>query len=153
MRNKPHNIYGVGVNYRADISKDILNHLDKIDLIEVFTEKFFIKDDDTTLQEIIKNKPVVLHGLDISIGSSDNLSEEYLKNLSQTLNEVDCAWFSDHIALTQQDGVEVGHLMPVQFSESSAENIISKVNAIQKITNKPFILENITYYESIQPTV
>lgn len=149
MFRKNDSFYGVGVNYRSEISNDILENIDKIDLIEVFTEKFFIKDDGKILNEITSRVPTILHGLDMSIGSSDILDQEYLSNLKIALNSTNFEWFSDHISLTKQDNIELGHLMPVQFSEESVDNIVEKAKYIANLTKKPFLLENITYYYSI----
>ena len=46
MFHKPNDIIGVGVNYRTDIGMDILKNINCIDCIEIYTEKFFIKDHD-----------------------------------------------------------------------------------------------------------
>lgn len=139
-------LIGVGINYRTEIGKDILAFANKIDCLEVYTEKFFINDDDPVVQEIIKTIPLVLHGLDLSVGSSADISDSYFNNLKNLLNKVNFEWFSDHISLTQEEDIEVGHLMPIQFSEQVAENIIKKVKAISCLSDKPFLLENITYY-------
>ncbi len=143
---KTDKLIGVGVNYRTEIGKDILAFVNKIDFVEVYTEKFFINDDDPVVQEIIKTVPLVLHGLDLSVGSSAEISDNYFNNLKKILNKVNFEWFSDHISLTQEEDIEVGHLMPIQFSEQVAENVIKKVKAISSLSDKPFLLENITYY-------
>lgn len=149
MFNKPNNVLGVGVNYRTEIGKDILKNIEEIDFLEVYTEKFFIKEDDKVIEEIIQKIPIVLHGLDLSIGSSEKVDETYLAGLENVMKEQNFEWFSDHISLTKHGDTEVGHLMPVQFSEEIAFNIIEKVNLVSKLTKKPFLLENITYYYEI----
>lgn len=149
MFHKPNDIIGVGVNYRTDIGMDILKNINCIDCIEIYTEKFFIKDHDAIFEEILDRLPVLLHGLDLSVGSSGNIDTEYLENLENVLESIDHLWFSEHISLTQESGVEVGHLMPIQFSQEVADNIIAKVYAIKKLSSKPFLLENITYYYKI----
>lgn len=146
MFKKNDKILGVGVNYRTEIGNDILSFIDKIDCIEVYTEKFFIKDDDKIIQKIIDSVPLVLHGLDLSVGSSGTTDEKYYTNLKNVIDSLEFSWFSDHISLTKEEGFEVGHLMPIQFSEEVANNIVSKVKKICNLSSKPFLLENITYY-------
>ncbi len=140
---------GVGINYRSDIAADIWKEIDKIDFLEVYTEKFFIKDDDPLLQKIITQVPLVLHGLDLSIGSTETIDADYQRKITHVLNEQKYEWFSDHLSLTQQSGVEVGHLMPIQFSEAVVETVVDKIKIIASLSKQPFLLENITYYYPI----
>ena len=150
MFNKPNDMIGVGVNYRSDINTHILNNISSFDCVEIYTEKFFIKDHDETFEKILSHLPVLLHGLDLSVGSSSNeIDAEYLKDLKSVLKKVEHLWFSEHICLTKEDNVEVGHLMPVQFSHEVADDIVRKVLTIKELSNKPFLLENITYYYKI----
>jgi uncharacterized protein (UPF0276 family) len=139
---------GVGVNYRSEIGKDILENIAEIDFLEVYTEKFFIKNEDPIVEAIIAKIPLVLHGLDLSIGSNKPLDMKYYEKLSSSFKEINFEWFSDHISLTEEE-VEVGHLMPVQFSEVVLNNITTKVKMMKQLTSKPFLLENITYYYPI----
>jgi len=146
---KPAERLGVGINYRNEIGRDILKHIRNIDCIEIYTEKFFIQDHDITFEKIVKQLPILLHGLDLSIGSSNEIDPKYLKNLSSVLERIEHHWFSEHISLTKEGEVEVGHLMPVQFSQEIADRIINKAIQIQSLSKKPFLLENITYYYAL----
>ena len=140
---------GVGISYMNAIGEKIEENINVFDFIEAYSERFFIKDDNSRLRRIIKDKPLVLHGLDLSIGSPENINEEYCDKLESIINETQCHWFSDHISLTRVDGIEVGHLMPISFSEENIELIVTKVKALKKRVSRPFLLENITYYYKI----
>ncbi len=140
---------GVGISYMNTIGEQIENNLHEFDFIEAYSERFFIKDDNSRLRRIIKNKPLVLHGLDLSIGSPEAIDEGYCDKLETIVQKTNCHWFSDHISLTRIDDVEVGHLMPISFNEENIDLIVSKVHALQRRIKKPFLLENITYYYKI----
>jgi uncharacterized protein (UPF0276 family) len=149
MYKKPGSNFGVGINYHHHFGEDILRNISQIDFIEVFTEKFFVKENDETLSKILKNIPLVLHGLDLSIGSSGPVKMEYLEKLRSLFNEINFEWFSDHVSLTHENNFEVGHLMPVQFSEENVFEISTKAKKVASLTSTPFLLENITYYYPI----
>tara|TARA_R110002126_G_scaffold71743_1_gene179649 strand:+ start:1876 stop:2718 length:843 start_codon:yes stop_codon:yes gene_type:complete len=140
---------GVGISYMNAIGEHIEKNLDVFDFIEAYSERFFIRDDNSLLSRIIKNKPLVLHGLDLSIGSPEAVDEAYCAKLEAIIEETNCHWFSDHISLTKIENVEVGHLMPISFNDESIELIVSKVKSLTKRVSKPFLLENITYYYKI----
>jgi len=127
----------------------IEKNIGEFDFIEAYSERFFIKDENSRLRRIAQDKPLVLHGLDLSIGSPEIIDEDYLDKLEIIIKETNCHWFSDHISLTKIDNIEVGHLMPISFNEENIDLIASKVKALQKRIDKPFLLENITYYYKI----
>jgi len=137
---------GVGINYKSAINKDIFTHIEALDFLEIYTKKFFIKSNDFTLDNILKKIPIVLHGLDLSIGTYDEISLHYLQQLTEVINTIQFEWFSDHIAFTHDEVIEVGHLMPVAFNHRSKDNIVKKAKQIQQLSKKLFLLENITYY-------
>lgn len=140
---------GVGISYMNAIGEQIEKNIEKFDFIEAYSERFFIRDEYSLLSRIIKSKPLVLHGLDLSIGTPEEIDEEYCTKLETVINETNCHWFSDHISLTKIEDIEVGHLMPISFNEENIELIVSKVKSLTKRISKPFLLENITYYYKI----
>ncbi|HEX4045409.1 MAG TPA: DUF692 domain-containing protein [Gammaproteobacteria bacterium] len=147
MFHKPEKCFGVGINYRSECANEIIEHLSEVDFIEVNTERFFVDENNHQLDQITREIPVVLHGLTLSIGTENQLiNENYLQQLERTLTNIDCLWFSEHIAMTQVNDLEIRALMPVAFTEESINNIVKKAKEITKISQKPFILENITYY-------
>lgn len=144
---KPDSCLGVGVNYRSETSNDIIRYLEKIDFVEINTERFFLNTSNINLDHIIVSVPVVLHGLTLSIGTENKkISLDYLSNLSDTLQKIDCKWFSEHIAITSIEEIEIRSLMPVEFTEESIERIVNNAKCIIAVSKKPFLLENITYY-------
>lgn len=150
MFTKPSSCLGVGINFLNEISDDIIKNIDQIDFVEVNTERFFNDSKNVNLEKIIATVPLVLHGLSLSIGTSGEvINNDYIKKLSETLSITDCRWFSEHIAVTNVNGVEIRSLMPVGFDEESIDSIVRKARQIKALTNKPFLLENITYYYSM----
>lgn len=139
----------VGVNYKSQLRDELLANAHSLDILEVTTEKLFIQDDDPVLKALLTRLPVSLHGLDMSLGSSAALPEAYIADLSRALSTTSHEWFSDHLSLTAEDGVEVGHLMPMQLSEEHIERTVAKIQAVQKLSDRPFLIENITYYYPI----
>ena len=145
---KPAEHLGVGVNFRSEIAGDLIKNINYIDFVEINTERFFLNKNNPHIAKITQLVPVVLHGLTLSIGT-DPIDCEYMDNLTHTLNYVDCAWFSEHIAATNVNGMETRSLMPVTLNDQSIECIVTKAKKIKNLTKKPFLLENITYYYSM----
>lgn len=146
MKAEPGSSTLVGVNYKAQLRDELLENASALDILEVTTEKLFIKEDDPVLQSLIERLPISLHGLDMSLGSTASLDVDYLRKLKDVLSWYPHTWFSDHLSLTEEGGVEVGHLMPMKLSEEALANTIEKVRTVRRLSDKAFLIENITYY-------
>ncbi len=150
MFNKPDSCIGVGINFRSEISENIISNINKFDFIEINTERFFVGENNARLNQLVDLIPIVLHGLTLSIGTEkQNIPASYLDNLSRTLEKINCPWFSEHIAITNVNGIEIRALMPVEFTPESVQTIVNNAKKVMSLTNKPFLLENITYYYSM----
>ncbi|MCG3469627.1 DUF692 domain-containing protein, partial [Xenorhabdus bovienii] len=64
----------------------------------------------------------------MSLGTDDNLDTEYLENLKNVIINKKPMWYSDHLSATRHGNIEVGHLMPIQFSIENSYNIIYAIN-------------------------
>ena len=143
---KPKQYVGVGINYRTAVAKDILVNIHHLDCVEMNTERLFIDFNHPLITEIRQRVPVVLHGLTLSIGTDQEISESYLTALCSTLQKSPCAWFSEHLAVTHINQLAIRGLMPVAFNTASLSRIVKKAKHIQATTNHLFLLENIAYY-------
>lgn len=137
---------GVGINYKKELFEKLNSSKVILDFYELTTEYFFKSNYDKDIQAILENYPVILHGLDLSIGTVSKLDTHYLSQLSQAVTRTSPLWLSDHFAYTQVDDIATQQLMPLQFSIKNSQFIANKVKEICKITKKPVLLENITYY-------
>lgn len=137
---------GIGLNYKQELFTKLTTEKVNLDFYELTTEYFFKPNFDKDIKQVLEHYPIVLHGLDLSIGSSTALNKEYLADLEKAIHRTSPVWISDHFAYTNVDDVATHQLMPLQFSKDNEEFIIDKIREINKITNKPFLLENITYY-------
>ncbi len=77
---RPNVTLGVGLNYRSEISHDIISNLNHIDFIEINTERFFHNKSNSYLDKIINALPVVLHGLSLSQQSFSIINKIYLNS-------------------------------------------------------------------------
>jgi uncharacterized protein (UPF0276 family) len=90
--------------------------------------------------------PIVCHGVELSLGSLDSLNEKYLQDLKELVLKTNSPWFSDHLCFSSNQKVHFHDLLPTLRSKESIQVISDKINTIQDFINKPFALENISYY-------
>ncbi|MGH7130230.1 MAG: DUF692 domain-containing protein, partial [Planctomycetaceae bacterium] len=107
------------------------------------------------LDQIAERYRVVMHGVSLSIGSTDPLNFEYLRKLKSLAAAVDAAWVSDHICWTGVAARNTHDLLPVPFNEQTLKHVAGRVRIVQDVLERPLVLENpssyVTFADSTMP--
>ena len=140
-------VLGVGMGYRDPLRKEILQYTDGIDFLEITADNF-LQSPNTRwvfLDALRSRYTLIPHGLNLSLGSAEGLNREYLSELTELVQRVNPPWWSEHIAFTKAEGVEIGHLSPLPFNRESIDAFCDNVCEAQDRIETPLILENISY--------
>jgi uncharacterized protein len=98
------------------------------------------------IRAVAERYPIVLHGVSLSIGSSDPLNLDYLARLKRLADEVRPAWVSDHLCWTGVNGLSSHDLLPMPLTEESLRHVAGRVREVQDYLERPLILENPSSY-------
>jgi uncharacterized protein (UPF0276 family) len=98
------------------------------------------------LDHVTAHRPVVMHGVSLSIGSVDPLDLAYLDKLAELARQVNPIWISDHLCWTGTAGVNSHDLLPMPLTEASLAHVTARVRAVQERLGRPLILENPSTY-------
>ena len=98
------------------------------------------------LMRIRERFPVVLHGVSLSIGSTDRLDRAYLKDLSALVKRVQPEWVSDHLCWTGVAGRNLHDLMPLPYTEEALGHVVCRVREVQDVLGRRILLENVSSY-------
>jgi uncharacterized protein (UPF0276 family) len=139
---------GFGVGLRTAHLDHILRHGPGVDWFEIISENFIDHHGYArhALDRIRAEVPVVMHGVSLSIGSSDPLNRTYLAKLGQLAKEVEPAWISDHLCWTGFAGVNAHDLLPLPLDEATYRHVRQRVDAVQALLQRPLVLENPSSY-------
>lgn len=139
---------GLGVGLRSVHFPYILEHEPDVDWFEVISENFMDSQGRAryVLEAIAERYPVVMHGVSLSIGSTDPLNFEYLKKLRRLADEIRPCWISDHLCWTGVLGLNAHDLLPLPLNEDSLEHVIQRVSIVQDFLERPLVLENPSSY-------
>ncbi|NEP14414.1 MAG: DUF692 domain-containing protein [Symploca sp. SIO2C1] len=146
---------GLGVGLRHKHFRDILEQGSEVDWFEVISENFI---DNYgyfryVLEQIARKHPIVMHGVSLSIGSTDPLNFDYLARLKALADEIDPVWISDHLCWTGVATINSHDLLPLPLNEESFRHVAERVKIVQDYLERPLILENpSTYIEFCQST-
>jgi uncharacterized protein (UPF0276 family) len=98
------------------------------------------------LEKVRSRFPIVLHGVSLSIGSTDPLRRDYLERLKWLAHRVEPELLSDHVCWTGQGGRNLHDLLPLPYTEEAIRHIVSRVSEVQDILGRQFMLENVSSY-------
>ena len=147
---------GYGIGLRSKHYSDILSVIEGQyesksplpDWYEIISENYLDNHgySRSVLLKIAEHFPVVMHGVSLSIGSTDPLNTSYLNKLKQLSIDIEPAWISDHICWTGVNNLNSHDLLPIPFNQESLEHLISRVIQVQDFLQRPLVLENPSTY-------
>ncbi|CAN5578649.1 DUF692 domain-containing protein [soil metagenome] len=139
---------GIGLGLRRELANETFDNANKIDWLELVPENYMGLGGAARqrLEKVASRFPLVSHGVNLSLGSTDELNAEYLAALKKLLDKVDAPWFSDHLCFTSVDGVYLHDLLPLPFSKEAVKHCAKRARQVQHAVGRPFLIENISAY-------
>jgi uncharacterized protein (UPF0276 family) len=139
---------GLGLGLRGKHFNYILERKPEVDWFEVISENFMDSGGRPrhVLRQIAERYPIVMHGVSLSIGSTDALNKEYLTKLKALADEVKPLWVSDHLCWTGVNSLNTHDLLPVVLNEESLKHICSRISEAQDFMERPLVFENPSTY-------
>lgn len=143
---------GFGLGLRTPHYEEILAHRPDVDWFEALTENYLVPGGKPLwyLDRIRAEFPLVLHGVSLSIGSTDPLDLDYLAQLKTLASRVEPAWISDHLCWTGVAGKNLHDLFPLPYTEEAVDHIASRVREVQDFLGRQILLENVSSYVSFR---
>jgi len=139
---------GLGLGLRSKHFNYILENNPAVDWFEVISENFMDSGGRPrqVLKQIAERYPIVMHGVSLSIGSTDPLNMDYLGKLKALADEVKPLWISDHLCWTGVNSLNTHDLLPVLLNEESLRHICKRINQVQDYLQRPVMFENPSTY-------
>ena len=143
---------GYGLGLRPDHYLDILAQRPNIDWFEALTENYLVPGGKPLyfLERIRQHYPMALHGVSLSIGSTDPLNTDYVRQVKTLAERIDAAWISDHLCWTGVKGINLHDLMPLPYTEEAIRHVSERVMLTQEILGRQILLENVSSYVTYQ---
>ncbi|MGE0488019.1 MAG: DUF692 domain-containing protein [Vulcanimicrobiota bacterium] len=140
--------YGLGMGLRTVHYEHILTHKPQVDFFEIISENFLSTQGRPLhlLDEIASKYRILMHGVSMSVGSTDPLDFDYLGKLKALANRLKVPFVSDHLCWTGVLGRNTHDLLPVPLTEDSLRHVAGRVRVIQDFLELPVALENPSNY-------
>lgn len=141
---------GFGLGLRTDHYHQILDSKPNVDWFEIISENYMVPGGKPLhfLDRIRAEYPIVMHGVSLSIGSKAPLNQTYLRDLRKLIDRVQPEWISDHICWTGVHGKNLHDLLPLPYTEETANHVAERVKIVQDFLGRRILLENASTYAS-----
>ncbi len=148
---------GLGLGLRTVHYRHILAHNPQVDWFEIISENYMDSGGRPryVLEQVAERYPIVMHGVSLSIGSTDPLDFDYLKRLKNLADSIGALWLSDHVCWTGVAGLNAHDLLPIPYSEAVLKHLCERIGIVQDLLERPLVLENpssyVTFADSTMP--
>lgn len=141
---------GFGLGLRTQHFHDVLETTPEVDWFEIISENFMVAGGKPKyyLHQIRERYPMVMHGVSMSIGSTDPLDMNYLQKLKSLINEVQPEWVSDHLCWTGLEGINSHDLLPMPYTEEAIDHVAGRIREVQDYLGRQLLIENVSSYIS-----
>ncbi|MBX9768641.1 MAG: DUF692 domain-containing protein [Bdellovibrionales bacterium] len=144
---------GVGVGLRPDFYDQFRTKAPHgITWVEVISENYMdwraqeLSQAQRQLQQVRNHVPVALHGVSLSIGSSDPVNKAYLKSLKGLVEKIEPCVVSDHLCWTGVGGQNLHDLLPLPYTEEAIRLVTQKLDLVQNYLGREILIENVSSY-------
>jgi uncharacterized protein len=141
-------INGFGLGLRPSHYEAILGESHAIDWLEIITENYLVPGGKPLhyLERVRSRFPLVMHGVSLSIGSTDAIDRQYLAGVRDLARRIEPAWISDHLCWTGVEGRNVHDLLPLPYTEEALICVVDRVGQVQDLLGRQILLENVSSY-------
>src|SRR6266511_3444486 len=135
---------GIGLGLRTVHYSTIVETHPAVDWFEIISDNYLRTAGRPLdfLEAIAAKYPIVMHGVSLSIGSTDPLDEGYLHELRALRDRVGARWVSDHLCWTGVAGRNAHDLLPMPYTEEALRHTAARVRQVQDFLEAPLVLEN-----------
>lgn len=144
----PEHFLGFGLGLRTDHFQEVIDTKPNLDWLEVVSENFMVDGGKPKhyLHSIREHYPMVMHGVSLSIGSTDPLNKDYLRQLKVLINDLQPEWVSDHLCWTGAHQTNSHDLLPMPYNDEALVHVVDRISQVQDFLGRPILMENVSSY-------
>jgi uncharacterized protein len=137
-----------GVGLRAPHVGQVLAERPRVAWFEVHSENYYTEGGPAlaALDRIRADYPLSLHGVGMSLGSSDPLDAAHLAKLRRLVARVEPAAVSEHLCWSGIGGRHLNDLLPLPYTEEALDHVCTRVTQVQDALGRELLVENVSSY-------
>ena len=137
-----------GIGLRAPHVAEVRATRPRVGWFEVHSENYFVDGGPAlaSLAAIRADYPLSLHGVGLSLGSTDPLDRGHLARLARLIARVEPALVSEHLCWSGVGGRHFNDLLPLPYTEEALAHVCDRVDAVQEALGRELLVENVSSY-------
>ena len=136
-----------GIGLRAPHTQHLLDTLPKLDWVEVHSENYFGHGIPLqALKQVRETYAISLHGVGLSVGSTDVLDAGHLAQLRRLIDCIEPGLVSEHLSWSSVDGQYFNDLLPLPYTDEALAHVSERLTVIQERLGRRILIENISSY-------
>jgi hypothetical protein len=137
-----------GIGLRAPHSEELLATRPAAAWLEVHSENYFADGGLAVaqLERIRRDYPLSLHGVGLSLGSTDALNAEHLAKLKRAVERFAPALVSEHLCWVSVGGAYLHDLLPLPYTEEALAHVVARIAQVQQYLGRQILVENVSSY-------
>lgn len=142
-----------GIGLRSPHLAEVRAERPPVAWFEVHSENFFVEGGPAldALLDLRRDYPISLHGVGLSLGSSDPLDLAHLHRLKQLVDQVEPAAVSEHLCWAAIDGRWLNNLLPLPYTAEALNAVCAHVSQVQDTLGRAILVENVSSYLRFLP--
>lgn len=137
-----------GVGLRHPHVREFLERRPRTAFLEVHSENYLSDGGPRrrALFDLAEDYPLSFHGVGLSLGSAEGLSDDHLARLSRLLADYRPALISEHLSWSVNGGTYLNDLLPLPLTEEALATVCRNVDRAQNALGRRLLVENPSSY-------
>jgi hypothetical protein len=137
-----------GIGLRAQHHLEVLSGAPRFAWFEAHSENYFA-DGGAHVESLTKIRaryPLSLHGVGLSLGSTDPLDREHLRKLRRAIARFEPALVSEHLSWSSAGGRFANDLLPLPYTAEALRHASARIAEVQDFLGRQILIENVSSY-------
>jgi uncharacterized protein (UPF0276 family) len=139
---------GAGIGLRTPHVRQMLDERPAVPWLEVHSENYYVDGGPAlaALERIRHDYPLSLHGVGMSLGSTDPLERTHLAKLARLIERSEPVLVSEHLCWSGVGGRVLNDLLPLPYTEEALAHVCARVAEVQDFLGRTILVENVSSY-------
>jgi uncharacterized protein (UPF0276 family) len=137
-----------GIGLRAIHHEEIVARRPHVGWLEAHSENYFGRGSapGNVLAKVRGDYPLSLHGVGLSIGSTDAFDSTHLAEIARLARDLEPMLVSEHLSWGSVGGRFTNDLLPMPYTEEALRHMVARVGHVQDVLGRQMLIENVSSY-------
>ena len=137
-----------GIGLRAQHHHEVVETRPTTGWFEVHSENYFGDGGPPLnfLEQVRRDYPLSLHGVGLSLGSTDPLNLTHLQKLKALITRFAPGLVSEHLCWSSVGGLYLNDLLPLPYTEEALQHVSQRILQTQDYLQREILIENVSSY-------